>query len=200
MPRITVTTGFLAATRAIASCMRLAAAHAAAGAVDLDQQRLHAVVAREPRNCLRHLAVFGDDPRDGQPRNVGALHHARAAKREADARQHRQHGRGAPIEQAALEAPPVQQKVGFQAHVPSPRRKPGPMPHARVIERVSWMPASAGMTDADRATAVLRITAPSAPAGCGDGSRPPGCRRARRRCRRCRTRRSRSCPPRLPCP
>lgn len=36
--------------------------------------------------------------------------------------------------------------------------------------------------------------------GCGDGSRHPGCRPAKRRCRRCRTRAPPRAPPRPPCP
>ena len=150
----------------------LAARHAAARAVDRDDQRLHAVVVGQFGHRLVELAVVADDPADGQPRQM------RTAERTFSPR--------SATRTAARTASTARLRQTNRRRL-SRRRS-----SSRSVSRL--------IAGGQRAPMVITSAARSGPAGCGDGSRHRGCRPARRRNRTSRTRPSPASPPRPPCP
>lgn len=96
---------------------QLPAADAAARAVKGNDQRLDRAIVGELADCSHQLLIISDDAVDRQSRDIGT---AADQPLPADARQcrrdQRQNCQHSPEDQVALEAPPVDQKVGLERH------------------------------------------------------------------------------------
>ena len=87
----------------------LAACHAAARAVDRDDQGFDAGVVRQLVDRVVELAVVADDPADGQPFDMRATDgDMRTAQRNQNSGEDSDDREAAPYEQAPLEATPVE--------------------------------------------------------------------------------------------
>ena len=185
----------------------LAAGNAAAGAVDGNDQRLDAAVRGEPVHRRVQLLVVGDEAVHRQLCNIRAFDaDAVAMQRDQERRRHRNDGERPPEGQPALEAPSVQDQVGFEGHQATAllprhdRARPG---HPRLGSRPQMNAWMAGTGPA--MTRVTRVTprpsrSPAAPAGCGGGSPRRGYRPATHRNPTNRIPASPASPPPSPCP